>query len=194
MSIQHLDGPGDLRASDSDRQATVDALADAYADGRLTKDEFDNRSDAAYAAKTFGELSPLIADLGPGRRVTPVTAAAVVPAGGVRPAVSVAIFSSSHRQGVWTVPDSMVALALFGGSKMDMRQAVFSSAEVTINLAACFGGVDVIVPPGCTVINEVVALFGGVDVKHLGPAVAGAPVVRLRGVVVFGGATVKDGS
>jgi hypothetical protein len=59
-----------LRASDTDRAVVVAALGDAYADGRLTKEEYDERADAATAAKTLGELPPLLADLVPldGRR------------------------------------------------------------------------------------------------------------------------------
>jgi hypothetical protein len=57
-----------LRASDRDREVVHGVLAEGYADGRLTKEEYDERSAAAAAAKTLGELPALIADLVP---VTP---------------------------------------------------------------------------------------------------------------------------
>jgi hypothetical protein len=53
----------ELRASDADRERVADELRDHYADGRLTMEEFDERVDAVYKAKTFGELAPLTADL-----------------------------------------------------------------------------------------------------------------------------------
>ena len=176
-----------------DRQAIVDILAGAYADGRLTKPEFDERADRAMEAKTMGDLSGLTADL------TLPTALALKPAASTAMSLPgfassqwlVGVFSGSQRQGIWTVPSYIQALAMFGGAKIDMSQAVFTESEVIINLLACFGGVDVTVPSGTTVINETLGLFGGVDIKSLGPAVAGAPVVRLRGLVVFGGASVK---
>jgi Domain of unknown function (DUF1707) len=52
-----------IRASDQDRDSVVDVLRDAYADGRLTLDEFSERTSAAYAAKTWGELRDLTGDL-----------------------------------------------------------------------------------------------------------------------------------
>lgn len=54
-----------LRAGDRDRDVVLRVLADGYADGRLTKDEYDERADATAAAKTLGELPPLIIDLVP---------------------------------------------------------------------------------------------------------------------------------
>ena len=52
-----------IRASDKERESVVDVLRDAYADGRLTLDEFEERTSAAYAAKTWTELRELTADL-----------------------------------------------------------------------------------------------------------------------------------
>ena len=52
-----------LRLSDADREAAVDLLGDQYALGRLTRDEFDERSDAVWSAKTQGDLAPVFADL-----------------------------------------------------------------------------------------------------------------------------------
>ena len=51
------------RASDADRDQTAAALREHLASGRLTIEEFDQRLDQAYAAKTLGELDVLMADL-----------------------------------------------------------------------------------------------------------------------------------
>lgn len=53
----------DIRASDRDREAVVNTLRDAYAAGRLTLEEFDERTTAAYAGRTWGELRALTRDL-----------------------------------------------------------------------------------------------------------------------------------
>ena len=52
-----------IRASDEEREWIVGRLRDAYAAGRLDGDEFEERSTAAYRAKTWGSLSDLTADL-----------------------------------------------------------------------------------------------------------------------------------
>jgi hypothetical protein len=81
-----------IRASDVDRDTVVNALRDAYAAGRLTLDEFDERMAAAYASKTWGDLRLLTIDLPsqpilgadvPGRRLP---AAGALPSHAPRPA------------------------------------------------------------------------------------------------------------
>lgn len=52
-----------LRLGDSDRESAVDQLAEQYSLGRLTRTEFDERSDAVWSAKTQGDLIPVFADL-----------------------------------------------------------------------------------------------------------------------------------
>lgn len=51
------------RASDADRERTVDALSAAFAEGRLTKEEHGARVDQAYGSLTKAELAALSADL-----------------------------------------------------------------------------------------------------------------------------------
>jgi len=52
-----------IRASDQERESVVSVLRDAFTDGRLTYDEFDERTAAAYAAKTWTDLRELTSDL-----------------------------------------------------------------------------------------------------------------------------------
>jgi hypothetical protein len=52
-----------IRASDQERETVVDVLRDAYTDGRLSLDEFEQRMSAAYAAKTWPQLRELTGDL-----------------------------------------------------------------------------------------------------------------------------------
>ncbi len=52
-----------VRASDADRDAVAGRLREAHAEGRLTVEEFTERLDAAYAARTHGDLVPLTSDL-----------------------------------------------------------------------------------------------------------------------------------
>jgi len=52
-----------IRASDQERESVVSVLRDAFTDGRLTYDEFEDRMAAGYAAKTWAELRELTSDL-----------------------------------------------------------------------------------------------------------------------------------
>jgi hypothetical protein len=52
-----------IRASDEDRERTAAALSGHYAAGRLTFEEFQQRLDQAFAARTLHELADLMTDL-----------------------------------------------------------------------------------------------------------------------------------
>jgi Domain of unknown function (DUF1707) len=54
---------GEMRASDADRDLAIAELSEHFQTGRLTQDEFDERSARALQARTGRELSELFADL-----------------------------------------------------------------------------------------------------------------------------------
>ena len=69
-----------VRASDAERDQAAEILRAAYAEGRVTRAELDERTGAAYAAKTRADLSGLTSDLpgavsAPATRDRPATAA-----------------------------------------------------------------------------------------------------------------------
>jgi Domain of unknown function (DUF1707) len=57
-----------LRASDAERERVAEALRRHHLDGRLDTEELQERLERAYAARTTGELAPLLADLPAERR------------------------------------------------------------------------------------------------------------------------------
>ncbi|MDH2416527.1 DUF1707 domain-containing protein [Nocardioides sp. CER19] len=74
-------GNAGMRASDADRELVRTLLADAYADGRLTRDEYDERLTAVLSAVTLADLPPVVADLVPS---TPVSSPARLSHGDIR--------------------------------------------------------------------------------------------------------------
>jgi hypothetical protein len=69
MTGQPFDGhlSNSLRIGDADRERAQALLADHYAAGRLDKDEYDQRLDQIWGARTHAELMPVFRDLpGPG--------------------------------------------------------------------------------------------------------------------------------
>jgi Domain of unknown function (DUF1707) len=86
--------PGDprVRASDADRERTASLLREHHAEGRLTAEEFNDRLDQAFVAKTIGELDALLADL-PGIDLYHL------PAAGIRPAPPGALRSRARGAG-----------------------------------------------------------------------------------------------
>ncbi|MDI3421310.1 DUF1707 SHOCT-like domain-containing protein [Streptomyces luteolus] len=189
----------ELRASDTDRERVAERLREAVAEGRLDMEEFQERLDATYKARTYGELEPVTRDLpdpaGPGpapARASGSGAWAERIGGAGTSAGGVAIMSGFSRKGMWTVPRRFNCFALCGGGEVDLREAKFEAPEVVVNCVAIMGGVDVIVPPGVEVVVRGIGVMGGFD-ERLGdePPEPGAPRVIVTGFAFWGGVCVK---
>jgi len=61
MSSRPLDGR--VRIGDAERDAAAAALGEHFASGRLTREEFDERLEQAWAARTVDDVDPLFVDL-----------------------------------------------------------------------------------------------------------------------------------
>ena len=97
-----------MRASDADRDVVRRALGDAYAEGRIDRDELDERTDAVNAAKTLGELPPILADL------VPVTGSAVVRASGDVHAQAAQKWEKSRREAFMSfLTPSLICLVIW---------------------------------------------------------------------------------
>jgi len=90
-----------MRASDRDRDVVVRSLGDAYADGRLTREEYDDRADSVVSARTLGELPKLLSDLLPSTALAPRAASAVAPADLRTQALEK--YAKDRREAAWTM-------------------------------------------------------------------------------------------
>lgn len=202
--------PEHIRASDTDRDQVAERLREALAEGRLTPAEHEERLDALYKAKTLGELPPITEDLpgpaAPGFLSSPHRSAFTEPssmevlgseardlAGQSKGSENiVAVFGGCERKGRWLVEPRTNVSVLCGGVELDLREAVLSQHEVTVQLAVIMGGVDITVPNGVRVINDTSAILGGADLHSTDQVVdPNAPVVRLTGTCMLGGVDVK---
>lgn len=199
-----------LRASDADRDRVAKVINNAFAEGRLTPVEHEERLAEVYAATTYAELVPTLRDLPvpPGTLTVPnssspvalpnVDAEATAGTGvSVRPGqpldtgtTAAAVFGEFARTGPWTVPDQMSAVAVFGSGELDFTQTTLTSNETVINVVAIFGEVKLTVPPGMGVRNEVVAVMGEADVR-VEAGSAEVPTLVLKGAVIFGSLQVR---
>jgi DUF1707 SHOCT-like domain len=189
---------GSLRASDSDREQVATLLSTAYAEGRLTREEHDERIDHLMAAKTFDDLIPITRDLvvvgTPSAVATPQpTSRFTIDSTGQNPDSDkmIAIFGGVTRSGRWRVRKNIQALALFGGMDLDLRNAIFEAPVVEISGFWCFGGLDIKVPEGIDVRDQTAGVFGGTDIRDIGDPAPGAPTLVIKGMTLFGGVTVR---
>ena len=194
--MSELSGPADhglMRVSDSDREQAAEVLREAAGQGRISFDELDERLEAAYAAKTYADLATVTRDLPQaGQAPSPARAAQVSRIGGTpRSKFSVAVMSGARRMGRWVVPRTYVAVAVMGGIELDLREAQFSEAEVTLHAYTVMGGIEITVPEDVEVDVSGLAFMGGFDHNASAPGVPGAPRVRVLGFAFMGGVDVR---
>ena len=77
-------GHGSMRSSTADRERAIDVLKAAFAEGRLSRDEFEERSARVYRSRTYAELAALTADL-PAGPLGAIVYPGMVPTGPVPP-------------------------------------------------------------------------------------------------------------
>jgi hypothetical protein len=155
--------PPALRASDADRDRVIDVLRAAVGDGRLDPAEFDERLDAALAARTIDALVPLTADLvaAPGSNLALTLPRAGAPA---EPAAELVTIREKHgsvrREGRWTLPHRLALRTAWCNVLLDLTSAVRSGPELIIELQVRGGNVELVLAPGMVVDAN------GLSVRH----------------------------
>ncbi|MFB7916567.1 DUF1707 domain-containing protein [Streptomyces sp. NPDC056061] len=195
-----------MRASDAERERVAETLREAVAEGRLDLEEFEQRLEATYRARTHGELEPIVRDLpAPGTTVTPAgTAPARTGTGSAvrwadrigKPATSggaFAFWGGFRRHGKWTVGRKFTAFAFWGGGEIDLREADFEDREVVIRCFAVMGGMHVTLPPDLHAEVRGIGIMGGFgeSTKNEGVVSPDAPRVRITGFALMGGVGVE---
>ena len=152
-----------LRASDADRDRVIELLRAAVADGRLDAGEFDERLDAALAARTLDALAPLTADL----IAAPGSAGALaLPLRGTlaEPAAELLTINGKHgtvrRDGRWTLPHTLAVRTAWCDVLLDLTSAVRSGPDLVIDLRVRGGHLELVLAPGMVVDAN------GLTVKH----------------------------
>ncbi|MFF0135884.1 DUF1707 domain-containing protein [Streptomyces sp. NPDC005227] len=192
----------ELRASDADRERVSEQLRDALAEGRLDMEEFEERLEATYKARTYGELTPITRDLPGAAAAAPISMVkhpvddgswgSRIVGGEGSSSWGVAVLSGFERKGRWTVPRRFNSVAFMGGGEIDLREANFADREVVVNCVAVMGGMNVIVPPGVEVVVRGIGIMGGFDHREEGrPGDPGAPRVIVTGFAFWGGVGVE---
>lgn len=173
-----------IRVGDRDRDAVVQRLQQAFAEGRLDDDEFDQRTRAALTARHSTDLAGLTRDL-PEAADVPVPSPAAGSGGGRRAGGSAIAYKSSvRRAGRWRVPEHFRTIVYKGSGHLDLRAAELTAPETTLAVIAYKSRVDILVPLGVRVNLEGFGVSKGwsaaEDLEDRLPA--GAPVLHVRGI------------
>ena len=173
-----------FRAGDRDRDAVVQRLQEAFAEGRLDDDEFDQRTRAALTARHSTELAELTRDLPEAADAAhsspPVPSATRQRAG----RSAIAYKTSVRRAGRWRVPERFRAIVYKGSGHLDLRAAELTAHETTLAVIAYKSRVDILVPLGVRVNLEGFGVSKGWSAaEDLEDRLsADAPVVHVRGI------------
>jgi hypothetical protein len=126
----------------------------AAGDGRLTADELDERIEGALAARTYGELAALTADLPAPRAAAPVAEP--------RKVLRIERYGANAvRDGSWVVPERIEMRVTGGNVTLDFTEAVIALPSLEIDAVVTGGNLTLITIPGIVVNTDDVALAGG---------------------------------
>jgi hypothetical protein len=169
-----------IRASDQEREAALQRLQGAFAEGRIDDQEFDERMRAALVARTRAELDHVLADL---PRSGGLATMQVQSSG----RLLLALKGTVQRRGRWRVPERFNAVAYKGGCEVDLRAAELGAGGTTITAVAYKSRVEILVPPGVRVQVRGYA-YGGhwADEVPDDDLPADAPVVHVRALAYKG--------
>ncbi|MCH7229343.1 DUF1707 domain-containing protein [Glycomyces sp. L485] len=155
-----------MRVSNAERESIIAKLHAATEEGRLELDEFAERSREAYAARTYGELEGLLADL-------PDTDGQLAARGEASPEARRAAntpaelrlspkASAIQRKGEWLAPRRIVLDAKASSVKLDFSSAVIGTREVDVEIDAGASSVELILPDGAYADDELDLMAGAV--------------------------------
>jgi hypothetical protein len=144
------------------RHDAIRILSGAVATDRLSVEQFESRLALVHQAPNRATLDAIVADVIPsGGYPVPAGLVPVLPdhpaVAPVEPAELLRIrtvLSSSKRAGSWTVPLRLEAKVVLGELTIDLRDAVFCSDVLDVEVDALLGSFTLIVPAGAQVENE----------------------------------------
>jgi hypothetical protein len=174
-----IGGLMNVRASEADRDATVNRLREAAGEGQLTLEELTDRIEAAANAVMRSDLVLLTCDLPAAAAVGVATHSA-----GVRGLGDV------KRSGPWTVPAENSFRTWLGHIKLDLREAQISATETHIHARALFGNINLLVPEGIAVEVQARTRLGRTNLQA-SSGVPGAPRIVLTGGTFSGNINVR---
>lgn len=177
-----------IRASHADRERVQAILQDALTQGRITPDEFAERTTIAADARTVGELRPLLEDLPAGY------------VGSAAPSVAArgdvvewrGTLSSLERKGAWTVPARIRIHRRMGSVELDFTEATFTAPVTDIELDVIGGSVEIRLPEGASVsVDEVVVGMGSIEDHRKTRPAGDSPHLRFHGNLRMGSLEVR---
>lgn len=171
--------PPSRRASDNDRERAAAVVQEAHSDGRLDFQELDERLTQVYSAKTELELRNATADLVP------------VAHGSAKELTLRAKHSAQKREGAWTVPEKMTAIAEHSSVKLDFTDAVIHWDTIHVDAYAKHSSVVMVIPEGWSVDIDQVDMVHSQAKNKAGPPRPGGVRLHVTGEARHGSIIIR---
>ncbi|WP_316784422.1 DUF1707 SHOCT-like domain-containing protein [Streptomyces sasae] len=159
--------------SEDDRDAAVNRLQEAYAEGHISHEEMDKRLHQVLTVTTHGEL---------------VSAMVSVPA--EKPATTSTVSAASgwiRRRGAWRVPRILKVESAYGKVDLDLSRAVIEHPVIDIELQLPYGRARITVPRDATVeIEDLRSEWKDPRYKPRRRSRTGGPRIRISGAMGYG--------
>ena len=188
-----------LRAGDADRDAVLQILQQAHAEGRLSVEELGERQDRALQARFTDEFDDLVEDLPEGRELVAGGGSRVTPRPSAPPATGPAertTWSIMSGRDVVIEPGTRryVNFAWWAGDDIDLTHAMGPGVVITLELHAIMAGHDIHVPEGVRVVDDSLAIMAGNDIDRQAQGDGSNGTVIIKGFLWWAGHDVKLGS
>jgi hypothetical protein len=175
---------------DFEKEQAVQALCAHYAQDHLSTGELETRFERVYKSASRSQLDTVLAGLPALKRadVAPAPLYRVATGTGALPSNKkryLAVFSGVKKEGAWEPAPEIEAKVIFGELVLDLRDAIIPLDGMQVDLDVMFGEARVLLPPGVGAEVDASAIMGSVEDKAQ-RALPGAPVIRVRGGVLFG--------
>lgn len=187
--------PVDPRVGFAERDAAVDKLQHAAAEGRITVEELEERVAAALQARTQSDLLNLLVDLPGGDALFQPDTAGAPGFSPDDPLQLSAGWDRERRDGKWTIPPWIVINSGFGDVKLDCRIATWTDPVITVQIIGGMGEVTFIVPEGWAAnMDRLQAGWGSKKSKVPTEPEFGKPLLRFEGSTGMSSVTVRPPS
>ncbi|MFD6098938.1 DUF1707 domain-containing protein [Nocardiopsis flavescens] len=172
-----------MRASHHDRDAVVDLLRDAAAEGRIDHEELDERLERALTSRTRAELAALTVDLPAPPDSGPALPPLVLKGG---------LSGATRGPGQWETPAHVIARGGVGGVKIDFSRVRTRLPEVLVEAYGETSGVTVVIPDGWAADTAGMDPgTGGLRNGTTPDRLPGTPLIRLTGSGGLGGVEIR---
>ena len=178
------------------RKQTLAELESLHGTRAIGPEEYRRRAEVARRAVDETELDsvrPSQGERAPApmpRAPSPRRSLPAVPVGD-QTGFILACMGGSVRKGPWEPPETLYCLSLMGGIDLDFREAALLEGVTEVIVLAIMGGAKITVPDDVDVEVNGIGLMGGFEHVSHHPPGDDRPLIRVKGLALMGGVSVK---